>query len=369
MGDSGTGNPANLDLNFGQRPFVYSAPSAFKVLCTPNLSTPAVADGRTALGIALYDGNGGTQTISGLSFSPDFVWLKRRTDNDDHSLQDTVRGAGNNRLRTNTTNGENTQDGQISSFNSDGWTMGSKTNANGKAYVGWAWDAGSSTGTNNDGSLSAQVRANPTTGCSIATYTGTNSGGTVGHGLGAKPGFMIFKTRDTAGDWVIYHSSMTANKALAFTTAIPTTSSNFFNDTEPTSSVFTIGTTLDDTNDYVAYCFAPVEGYSAMSLMTGNGSTELGPFCHCGFRPAMIFMKNISNTGAWQIYDTTRDPYNVTSLMLSPDSSGGEIAGGQLDILSNGFKMRDGGSVYNGSNNDYIWVAFAESPFNYARAR
>jgi len=360
-----------LDVNFGQRPFAYSAPSGFKPLATPFLDDPLIADGSTVMDAVLYDGNGSTQTISGLNFSPDLVWLKSRSDGDDHSLQDTVRGAGNNRLRTNQTNSENTQSGQISSFNSDGWTMGNRTNESGRTYVGWAWDAGSSTVTNTDGSISSSVRANPTAGFSIVSYTGTGANATVGHGLNAAPEFAIFKVRSTDNNWGVYHKSLGATDQIKLNQTASTSSSvSFFQNTEPTSSVIYLG--ADSTANYgsetmIAYCFAPVEGYSAFGSYTGTQ-----PFIYTGFRPRWIMVRRYDVAASeWVIFDSARSGYNGDNDTLCANRSSSEnafVGSNELDILSNGFKFTVTRAITNGSDN-YIYACFAESPFRSARAR
>jgi hypothetical protein len=195
---SGTWIPAVADYsatgsviaaNFGQRPFTYTAPSGFNALCTTNLPTPTIADGSTAMDVALYTGNGSTQTISGLNFSPDLVWIKKRSAADDHGAFDTVRGV-QKRLQPNLTNEENTETAALSSFNSDGFTLGTNNqfNGNGVTYAAWTWDAGSSTVTNTQGSITSQVRANASAGFSVVSYDGQNTPGTVGHGLNAPRG-------------------------------------------------------------------------------------------------------------------------------------------------------------------------------------
>jgi hypothetical protein len=366
-------------VNFGQRPFAYTAPSGgYKALCTANLPAPTIEDGSTVMDAVLYDGNGSTQTISGLNFSPDLVWLKCRSQSSDNSLQDTVRGAGNNRLRSNSIGAENTQSGQISSFNSDGWTMGNRTNESGETYVGWTWDAGSSTVSNTDGSITSSVRANPTAGFSIVTYTGNGSAGaTVGHGLGIAPGLVVVKCRSDAAGWLVYHGSLGATKYLALeSTAAAGTYSGAWNNTSPTSTVFSLGndnSVNTSGRTYVAYCFAAVEGYSAFGSYTGNGSASGdGPFVFCNFRPRWILTKRTDSTNNWTIIDASRNSYNVSNSALFPNLSAQESTNAEyaFDILSNGFKVRGTpGDSVNVSGGTYVYIAFAESPFQYARAR
>jgi hypothetical protein len=375
----GQTTPGTIVANFGQRPWAYQAPAGFKALCTANLPAPTIEDGSTAMDVVTYTGNGSTQTISGLGFSPDLVWVKGRVGILNHVLADTVRGA-NLKLASNTTGAEaGTDNGTVSAFNSDGFTVamgggtypGYETNRSGDPYVGWAWDAGSSTVTNNDGSISSQVRANPSAGFSVVTYTGNGTGGaTVGHGLGAKPFLRIIKRRDATSTfgWMTFHESAPTSFFTLNTTAAATPAS----EPAPTSTVFSLPTDVNsnaNNGTYVAYCFAPVEGYSAFGSYTGNGSAD-GPFVYTGFRPRYILIKNSTYAGqAWWILDTARDDANVADNYLQANSSNAEGTFTVGDILSNGFKIRTTDIALNGSTHTIIFAAFAENPFSLARAR
>jgi hypothetical protein len=390
---SSTGTAA-WACNFGQRPFAYTAPSGFKALCDTNLPAPTIARPSAVMDVKLYTGNGSTQTISGLGFSPDFVWIKKRNSgsNSNHLLADTVRGVSTF-LSSSGTFAESTFDatwrsnwGDLTAFNSDGFTVvaGSSSDDNindsPNTHVAWTWDAGSSTVTNTSGSISSQVRANASAGFSIVTYTGNGtSGATIGHGLGVVPAMLIFKSRSrSTNDWKVWISSFANTEALLLnsTTAKLTGQSSFLNSTTPTSSVITLGTDSDvnfNAATYVAYCFAPVAGYSAFGSYTGNGSSD-GPFVFTGFRPALVLVRRTDSSGDWRIWDMRRDRYNVTFGTLAPNTSaaentaeGSEITG--IDFLSNGFKLRSTGTNHNASGGTFIYAAFAESPFQYARAR
>ncbi|NBW22168.1 MAG: hypothetical protein EBR82_80875 [Caulobacteraceae bacterium] len=327
--------------------------------------------------VALWTGNGGTQTISGLGFSPDFVWLKKRSGAADHYLYDQVRGA-TYRLYSNTTDAESTSATGLNAFTSDGFTLGSAIDVNqsSNTYVAWTWDAGSSTVTNTQGSITSTVRANATAGFSVVTYTGNlTSGATVGHGLGVAPSLILVKCRSNAAGWLVYHGSLGATKYLALEgTAAAATYSGAWSDTSPSSTVFSVGynSSVNFTRTYVAYCFAPVVGYSSFGSYTGNGSSD-GPFVYTGFRPKFVLVKNITTAGTfWGIMDSARDPYNAGGRLLYPNSSIAEedyTTSYPDDFLSNGFKPRNAGTVFNSSGSTYIYAAFAESPFNYARAR
>jgi hypothetical protein len=359
-----------LQTNFGQRPFAYTAPSGFKALCTTNLPEPTIADGSTAMDVALYTGNGSTQTISGLNFSPDFVWIKARSQGTDwHALFNTIVGP-TKRLFSNSTAAEATNAQTLTAFNSDGFSVGNTSEVNGSSttYVAWTWDAGSSTVTNNAGSISSQVRANPGAGFSVVSYT-FNSTGTVGHGLGVAPEFVIVKARGLSTQWFVYHKTLGTSKYIRLSFTGPAV--NFADGWTPVNStVFQMEAGLQSTGStYVAYCFAPVAGYSSFGSYTGNGLAD-GPFVYTGFRPRWVLVKNSSATGAWILLDSARDTYNVAGLTLTPDASTAESSNdSRWDFLSNGFKIRNTYGNQNNNTETYIYAAFAEHPFQSSRAR
>ena len=374
-------------LNTGARPFAYTAPSGFKALCDTNLPAPVVAKPNTVMDVKLYTGNGSTQTISGLGFSPDLVWIKSRSNSYNHYLVDTVRGfngANARVLQANLTDAESSGSGigeAFTAFTSDGFTVKDPggwwgTNQSSATYVGWAFDAGTTTTTNTAGSITSQVRANPSAGFSIVTYTGTGANATVGHGLGVAPGFIIIKDRTAArtGDqWPTYHSSIGAAGGLVYlnSTNAGIAASVVWNNTNPSSTVFTLGNWggINYSGDnFVAYCFAQVAGYSSFGSYTGNGSSD-GPFVWCGFRPRWILIKASSAAGAWILHDTARSTYNVMGNELRADLSDAEYQVDRFDLLSNGFKVRSSNSTLNASSVTYIYFAVAESPFAYSRAR
>jgi hypothetical protein len=363
--------------NFGQRPFAYTAPSGFKALCTTNLPEPTIADGSTAMDVALYTGNGAARNITGLAFNPDLVWIKARSIGYDHRLADSVRGVGKE-LYSNNTSTETTNDsnGYVSAFNSDGFALqsGIGVNGSGNTFVAWAWDAGSSTVTNTQGSITSQVRANASAGFSVVTYSFGNAP-TVGHGLGVAPSLIIAKSRTVGVDWVVYHRSLGKDKLLVLNdTSAEISSANYWGSSEPSSTVFgTIGNNTNSNNqgNMVAYCFAPVAGYSSFGSYTGNGSAD-GPFVYTGFRPRWIMVRRTdTSTGAiWAIWDTARNTYNILGRALIANNANAEqSAYNAFDILSNGLKLRDADGSWNGSGGTYIYYAVAENPFQYARAR
>ncbi len=331
----------------------------------------------------LYTGNGvnpsDSQSITGVGFQPDWVWIKNRDTTNSHAIGDAVRG-GNKTLFTNLTNAERTEDWYIQSFDSDGFTVGysGDTNGNGNDLVSWNWLAGGTASSNTDGSITSNVSANTTSGFSIVSYTGTGSAATVGHGLGAVPKMIIVKTRESLGNWVTYHGTQGATKYLELNgTGAVGTSTAAFNDTEPTSSVFSLGTwsnTNDSGNDMIAYCFAEKKGFSKFGSYTGNGSTD-GTFVYTGFKPAFVMIKCSSSSGSytsWSMFDTTRQTFNVNAgktLYANKNSAEGVRGNGSdssttipgIDMLSNGFKCRVLNDEVNNTA-DYIYMAFAENP-------
>jgi hypothetical protein len=379
---------SSYDVNFGQRPWDYTIATAsdFYPLNTYNLPTPTILDGDQYFNAVTYTGTSGTQAVTGVGFQPDFVWIKNRTSTFSHVLQDAVRGT-TAYLQSNSTAVENTNTASnwFRSFDSNGFTVATLTspggvstnewNNTGYNYVSWNWKANGVGSTNTQGTITSTVSANTTAGFSIVTYTGTGANATVGHGLGVAPSMVIVKNRGVTDVWLVQHISLGATKYIILNrTDAEGTISTAWNDTAPTSSVFSIGTLGDvnrSTNNYVAYCFTPIAGYSAFGSYTGNGSTD-GPFVYTGFRPRWILIKVSSGgTGSWLLYDTARNTYNVSQSILYPNLSNAEAttSSANLDILSNGFKLRTSNADFNGSTFTYIYACFAENPFKIANAR
>ena len=329
-------------------------------------------------------------TISSLNFQPDLVWGKSRTSSYTHGIHDSVRGTAAGRLESNATTAEVAPGsfgyGSVSAFNSNGFTAspGSSTNENwnetGSNLVAWTWKAGGAAVTNNDGTITSQVSANPTAGFSVVTYSANGSTGTVGHGLGVAPRMIIVKKRNAVERWCVFHTS-TSNAYLYLneTNAAETGNANlrFGNNSsvvQPSSTVFTIGSANDvngTSGTYVAYCFASIAGYSAFGNYVGNSSSD-GPFIYTGFRPRWIMLKVASGqTGDWLIIDTSRDTYNVASNLLYANSTAAQDSPGgyTVDLVSNGFKLRHSSFGFNNSSGTYIYAAFAEAPFKFTSAR
>ena len=372
-----------VDANFGQRSFAYTPPSGFKALCTANLPAATIKQGNTVFDAKLWSGTGVARSITGYNFSPDFVWIKGRSTATFNLLSDTIRGI-NAQLSSNATNAEFTYTDQITAFNSDGFSLGVDASTgwcnynDGRTYVGWAWDAGSSTVTNTNGSISSQVRANPTAGVSVITYTGTGANATVGHGLGVAPSMIIIRPRSDVDNWWVYHKNMGAT--LATQSMILNSTSALFTSTTGniwgahSSSVFVVGDRTGvnaNGRPHIAYCFSEIAGYSRFGSYTGNGSTD-GVFTYLGFRPKYLMVKASTSVGdgRWFIWDSVRETFNALGVQLqASDTSAEATYSATIDFLSNGFKLRSSYNGWNQSGSTYIYMAFAENPFAQANAR
>jgi hypothetical protein len=320
----------------------------------------------------LYTGNGGTQSVTGVGFQPDWLWLKKRNSSANHFLFDAVRGA-NKELNSNNTEAEASPANYLSSFDSDGFTIGSDSDINGNSdtHVAWNWKANGAGSANTDGTINSTVSANTTAGFSIVTWTAGSGVGSIGHGLGVAPSMIIVKGRSAAIGWV---TGLKSNGWNNYLTLQSTNANN--NDrrmfspsgqSDPTSTVWyqdhaALGSSGDS---MIGYVFAEKKGYSKFGTYVGNGSTD-GTFIYTGFKPAFLIWKQ-TNTGGqnWGLFDNKRDPHNFVSLRLPPDttdSEGSPSAAGSCDFLSNGFKWRSDFGSRNGNNGTYIYMAFAEEP-------
>lgn len=382
---------ASCSVNFGQRPFAYTPPTGYVALNTYNLPTPTIKAGNKYMDATLYTGNGSTQSITNAgAFRPDFVWIKRRDGaGQDHVLQDSNRGfGGTTKLASSSTAAENTTGGatgsewgSVTAANSNGFsitasTNGDQVNKNTWTYVGWQWQAGQgSTSSNTSGSITSTVSVNTTAGFSIVTYTGTGSAATIGHGLGVAPRMIIAKRRNTTQDWGVYHASVGNTGALALNLTIATdTNIAYFNNTSPTSSVFSVGTGSAfnaNTGTYVAYCWAAISGFSAFGSYTGNGNAN-GSFIYTGFQPKFVMIKRTDAIENWVIWTPLAGGNGIASsnnFALFPNLSNAQDTTQIIDALSNGFKQRDSGTLANASGGTYIYMAFAENPFKNSLAR
>jgi hypothetical protein len=338
-----------------------------------------------------WSGNGTSQSITGVNFSPDFVWIKKRNAIGYHILQDTIRGAGKN-LFSNDTLAEIGNAGDlISSFNTNGFTVNTTynggtngaTNGSGDTFVGWSWrGSDSSPVSNTDGTITSTVSANTTSGFSIVTWTGDGgSNQSVGHGLSEQPDMVIVKKRNKAENWYVASTSSGYDTNFGYHLHLNTTGAvEGNNDPYYLNSIGSVadklllsnGTSNNGGNEnginYVAYCWHSVDGYSKIGSYTGNGSAD-GTFVYTGFKPAFVILKNANASRNWLIIDTARSTYNQTNHTLEPNTSNTENPYDDMDILSNGFKMRTTDPGGNGNGQTIIYMAFAENPFKHSLAR
>ena len=324
----------------------------------------------------IYTGNGSTLAVdTGIDLTNNgglCIAKNRNASNKDWYWVDTVRGATKT-IHSNGTGSEQTYSGGITGFNNNGFQVGSatQTNGNGNNLVGYNFKAGTSvTGSSNtDGDVTSTITANTTSGFSIVRWTGTAGNIEVGHGTGKIPKAILIKNLSNgSAQWVVYHVGTGNTKACYLnTTAAATSTAGFFNNTTPTSSVFTVGTDTavnGSSNSMIAYVFSDIQGYSKMVTYIGNGNAD-GPFVYTGFRPSFILMKGSSFSGdAWTIYDDKRTGFNGATTPINPnDANPGDTSlNASLDILSNGFKIRDSWTQINTSGATFIYMAFAEAP-------
>jgi len=382
--------------NFGQQPFrgMYvsgsgssfvgtgAPPSGFLPLNTNNLPSPTIPNGAKYMAATLYTGTGSTNQVFnsanntlGVTFKPDFVWIRNRPDASGGMWLDSVRGTSVF-LQTTNANGNATNTGDFVSFNNDGFTVGGNgnlANLSTKNFVGWNWNAGSglTTPVPSGGTITPTAASvNISAGFSVIQYTGNGTAGaTVGHGLGVAPSFVMSKVTSRNGDsWFCYHSALGGTKGLTLeTTAAAATDVGFWFNTNPTNSVVTLGTYTTFTQTYILYAWAAVSGYSAFGIYTGNGLAD-GPFIYTGFRPRWVMIKATTNiSGNWIVIDTSRLTYNQNGTALYPNSVNPEVTTVYIDTLSNGFKIRNNSTNLNNSGSDtYVYACFAENPFKMA---
>ena len=311
----------------------------------------------------LYTGNGSTQSINGIGFQPDWVWIKERNNAASHKLYDIVRGA-TEVLESDGVGGEGTDVNGLTAFDSDGFSLGSSgsNNGSGDTYASWNWKAGGTASSNTDGSITSSVSANQDAGFSIVSYTGTGSTATVGHGLGVAPSFLIYKNRATTDSWNIQHDGLTSyDYYVRFNSTGAQNNDIDVGAASPTSTVVTVGSHAQQNgsgNAMILYTFAEKQGYSKFGSYVGNSNAD-GAFVYLGFSPSFVMTKRTDSTSGWHMQDNKRDGFNYNNHRLFADSSNAEETTVRMDLLSNGFKYRDGDGNY-GTN---IYMAFAENPF------
>jgi len=342
-----THSGTTVDYNFGQRSFSYTAPTGYNSTQQDNL--PETAKG-----------------VSGL------VWTKNRDATDSHQLYDSSRGK-QLVFASNTTAASTTVADGLQKFLAGGQQIEDDVsiNTSGESYVSWNWVAnGGSTSSNTDGSITSTVQANTSAGFSIVEYTGNggNAAATIGHGLSSAPEWMMVKFKDSVAAWSVYHKSVGATKRLQLnSTTTPLTDANIFNNTEPTSTVFSVGSSLNQSSVYnfIVYCWHGVDGFSKFGKYTGNGSTD-GPFVYTGFKPAWFLVKRSDTANDWELFDSVRNPFNPVDRRLYPNLTNVEAVGSTSDIFdftANGCKVREDNPAINTSGGTYIYMAFAENPF------
>tara|TARA_R100000315_G_scaffold61901_2_gene41548 strand:- start:599 stop:3067 length:2469 start_codon:yes stop_codon:yes gene_type:complete len=404
---NGSGSSTSVvEFNFGARDFAHTPPSGFVALSTANLPDPAIdpAQGENPTeywDAQLYTGDSGTQEISKFAFQPDWVWIKNRDNADDHYMYDSIRGATKT-LHPNDTPKEFTSANALQSFDSDGFTTGGDggTNRNTQDYVAWAWRAGgvptadNSAGAGNtptagsvkiDGSnlgsalggtiAATRISANTEAGFSIVSYTGTGANATVAHGLNAVPEWIIFRDRDNINDWVVYHVGLGNTNFVKLNESIVSTDNDtIFNDTTPTSSLFSLGSANlanNSSQKHIAYCFAPKEGYSKFGSyddnVIGSDYENTSPFVYTGFRVGWLMIKGTSAGREWVMYDNKRTPDNGVYLRANTAAvEQTDATNHDISFLSNGFKIRGGSGDINTTGESYIYMAFADQPFKFA---
>ena len=377
-GSNGVSN-ITAHVNFGQRAFSHSIPTGFKILNLQNLPKPnaPIIRPQRHFDTVLYTGNSSTQKITGLEFKPDMIWFKSRTSTSTNGIADSVRGRSK-LFFPDSDQAEETSSStrDLRSFDDGGFTLGNpqvlnSTNGSGLSIVAWCWKAGGAAVTNNDGSVTTTISANPEAGFSIVSYTGGGNGSTMGHGLGAVPHWIIIKKRDSdspgnARGWAVFHRSLPTDKPLRLnSTTQQLSEANFFREDLMSTTVFGVNGDYDtgySGDEYMAYVWAEIPGYSKFGVYYGDNNSD-GPYVYLGFRPAWVMIKNPdASSQEWYILDSKRDTDNPVGQYLSASSSAAEATYVFYDFLSDGFKLRNTGNAQNPDGQRVVYMAFAEQP-------
>jgi hypothetical protein len=374
--NSSSGSAPTGSINFGQRPFSH-LPTGYKALNSQNLPEPTVPKGTEYFETLLYTGQNTSSlyNVTGLEFQPDWVWLKTRNTNIEHILFDAVRGE-DKQIPTSGTNSEVARSSAAYRFLSNGFAVSTVGNGNNpNTYAAWCWDAGGTTVTNTDGTISSQVRANTSAGISIATWTSDGSGSptSFGHGLGVRPDFLMILNRSSSGNkqcWFSTFSNATNNFiSINLEDGVQTAGAAMWGTIDSSVVSFRHSANSSNGNNMVGYFFSNVAGFSKAGKYTGNGNSD-GTFVFTGFRPAFLVIKTGEQNGDWIMIDNKRDVDNPTQHRVDANNIDDESSGDVYhDFLANGFKLRTASASRNPSGQDMYYFAFAENPFKYARAR
>jgi len=314
----------------------------------------------------LYTGTGSSNALTGVGFQPDWTWIKCRDDTHNHQVFDAVRGV-HKRMRTDTNGAETTSNESLKTFDSDGFTLGTQTNVNQSSgtFASWNWLANGAGSANTDGSITSTVSANTTSGFSIVSWTGTGANATIGHGLGSVPKMILLKCRTQADKWIVYHNSIGNTKYLVLNeNDAETTSSTHWNNTSPTNSVFSTGSSGNVSGvgeTFIAYCFSGKIGYSKFGSYTGTNGLN---FIYTGMKPKFCMFKRTDSADNWKILDSARSTFNIMNETLSADTSSAEASESDVyvDFLSNGIRLDGTNGAINASGGSYIYMCFAEEP-------
>jgi len=355
--------------------FYYTPPTDYLALCTSNLPAVAVVP-QEHFNTVIYTGNETARSITGVGFQPDLVWIKQRSASArNHIITDAVRGV-NKSLYADIENPEATDTDRLTAFGADGFSLGDGDYVNGigdspgDTYVAWNWKGANATVTNTAGSIDTEVSANADAGFSLISWVGDGTGSSYGHGLTKAPEMIIARHRgDTS--WYVYNTNFPSPFTEVMYLDVPNSKATSTVYTATSSTTFTVdsGALTTDTQNYIAYCFHSVDGYSKVGAYKGNGSGD-GTFIYTGFRPAFVLIKVYTTSEPWSIRDSVRSPENLANEVLKPDNNAAELTTGfSVDLLSNGFKCRQGGAEINDGSHSYIYLAFAETPFKYSNAR
>ena len=381
---TGTANAAD-DNGFGN--FYHTPPSGFLAMCAGNLPIdenidPAQTDSnfpQKNFNALAYTGTGSSQALTGLGFKPDLIWIKQRNGSGHNVLTDSTRGVTKQLEITDTEGGtqpaESTNADGVTAFGTDGFTVGgdAEYSGNTNTYVAWCWRAGEgTTSTNTDGTHACTLQANQAAGFSIMTLANYTSGTgvTIGHGLGKKPTFYIHKSSSSTGNWHVYHSVTGATKSLFLNTySGGSAAAGYWNNTEPTTSVLSLGNTFAGTSDGVVYAWTDVEGYSKFGSYEGNNTDDNGPFVYTGFRPRLLVIKGVDESYGWYVFDSARNPNNLVDDMVSWFPGGAESSeptgARKVDFYGNGFKVMADAASINGSNDTYAYMCWGDVPYKY----